>query len=83
MQILKALTRKFSLAPDLDLADISNHCPFHYTGADFYALCSDATPGRQCSDAVDNVNKLIEDGIHHRTKQMNQITKLIAIILYQ
>lgn len=40
--ILKALTRKFRLDPQLDLNDIAQQCPFNYTGADFYALCSDA-----------------------------------------
>ncbi|KAJ8100419.1 P-loop containing nucleoside triphosphate hydrolase protein [Lipomyces tetrasporus] len=40
--ILTALTRKFNLAPDLDLRAVVENCPFTYTGADFYALCSDA-----------------------------------------
>ncbi|KAK9720075.1 peroxisomal assembly protein, variant 2 [Basidiobolus ranarum] len=40
--ILQALTRKFRLAPNLDLHQVAEKCPFHYTGADFYALCSDA-----------------------------------------
>ncbi|KAG1754185.1 AAA-domain-containing protein [Suillus lakei] len=42
LDILRALTRKFKLDYDLSLADIAKGCPFHYTGADFYALCSDA-----------------------------------------
>lgn len=42
LNILEALTRKFRLDPDLDLWTIANKCPFNYTGADFYALCSDA-----------------------------------------
>lgn len=40
--ILQALTRKFNLHPNLNLASIAAHCPFNYTGADFYALCADA-----------------------------------------
>nr|AXF50743.1 AAA protein [Inonotus obliquus] len=40
--ILEALTRKFRLDPQLNLRDIAERCPFNYTGADFYALCSDA-----------------------------------------
>ncbi|KAF8491938.1 AAA-domain-containing protein [Gautieria morchelliformis] len=40
--ILQALTRKFRRDPGLDLMDIALQCPFNYTGADFYALCSDA-----------------------------------------
>ncbi|KAJ7067729.1 AAA-domain-containing protein [Mycena belliarum] len=40
--ILTALTRKFRLDPALDLALLAERCPLNYTGADFYALCSDA-----------------------------------------
>ena len=42
LNILQALTRKFKLHPDLKLERIAQQCPFHYTGADFYALCADA-----------------------------------------
>lgn len=40
--ILKALTRNFTLAPDVDLMRVASRLPFTYTGADLYALCSDA-----------------------------------------
>jgi peroxin-6 len=40
--ILKALTRKFTLDPDVDLKRVADRLPFTYTGADLYALCSDA-----------------------------------------
>jgi peroxin-6 len=40
--IIEALTRKFKLDPNIDLRAIAEACPFNYTGADFYALCSDA-----------------------------------------
>lgn len=42
LNILQALTRKFCLHPDLRLDEVAEQCPFHYTGADFYALCADA-----------------------------------------
>ncbi|KAF9475323.1 AAA-domain-containing protein [Pholiota conissans] len=42
LNILDALTRKFRLDPALDLRKVAEKCPFNYTGADFYALCSDA-----------------------------------------
>ncbi|SJM84962.1 related to Peroxisomal ATPase PEX6 [Zygosaccharomyces bailii] len=42
LNILTALTRKFALSPDVDLQLLAESCPFNYTGADFYALCSDA-----------------------------------------
>ncbi|QPG76611.1 hypothetical protein FOA43_004003 [Brettanomyces nanus] len=41
-KIIRALTRKFELAPDFDPLIIASNCPFNYTGADFYAMCSDA-----------------------------------------
>ncbi len=43
LNILQALTRKFKLDNDVgDLRVIAEQCPFNLTGADFYALCSDA-----------------------------------------
>lgn len=42
LKILEALTRKFRLDPRLDLRLVAEKCPRNYTGADFYALCSDA-----------------------------------------
>jgi peroxin-6 len=41
-KILQALTRKFQLDSDVDLLALAQSCPFNFTGADFYALCSDA-----------------------------------------
>ena len=42
LAILEALTRKFVLHPDLSLRRVAEKLPFTYTGADLYALCSDA-----------------------------------------
>ncbi|KND92208.1 Peroxisomal biogenesis factor 6 [Tolypocladium ophioglossoides CBS 100239] len=42
LTILEALTRKFILHPSVSLKAVSERLPFTYTGADFYALCSDA-----------------------------------------
>ena len=42
LTILEALTRKFTLHPDLSLWRVAESLPFTYTGADLYALCSDA-----------------------------------------
>ncbi|KAF9433760.1 peroxisomal assembly protein [Entomortierella beljakovae] len=42
LRIIQALTRKFRLHPSLNLANVAEKCPFNYTGADFYALCTDA-----------------------------------------
>ncbi|KAK5174430.1 peroxisomal assembly protein [Saxophila tyrrhenica] len=40
--ILQALTRKFTLSPSLSLPNVASALPFTFTGADLYALCSDA-----------------------------------------
>ncbi|KAE8306497.1 hypothetical protein BDV41DRAFT_119883 [Aspergillus transmontanensis] len=40
--ILEALTRKFALAPEVSLRRVADQLPLTYTGADLYALCSDA-----------------------------------------
>ncbi|SPQ18094.1 06d51eac-25c3-48a9-b3ab-337da5c8dc30 [Thermothielavioides terrestris] len=42
LKILEALTRKFALDPSVSLRAIAERLPFTYTGADLYALCSDA-----------------------------------------
>ncbi|KAF6826155.1 peroxisomal biogenesis factor 6 [Colletotrichum plurivorum] len=42
LKILEALTRKFTLHPSVSLPSVAQQLPFTYTGADFYALCSDA-----------------------------------------
>ncbi|KAF5842405.1 hypothetical protein DUNSADRAFT_7389 [Dunaliella salina] len=41
-RVLKALTRKFALAEDVDLDAIAEAAPVQLTGADLYALCADA-----------------------------------------
>lgn len=41
-KILEALTRKFKLDENVDLSQIAAKCTFNFTGADFYALCSDS-----------------------------------------
>lgn len=42
LTILEALTRKFTMHPRLSLRRVAGSLPFTYTGADLYALCSDA-----------------------------------------
>ncbi|KAL8799941.1 MAG: hypothetical protein Q9182_005529 [Xanthomendoza sp. 2 TL-2023] len=64
LTILEALTRKFSLDPHLSLARVAASLPFTYTGADLYALCSDAmlkAITRQAS-AVDAKIKALPNG---------------------
>ncbi|XP_056136218.1 peroxisomal ATPase PEX6 [Lampris incognitus] len=42
LQVLKAITRKFHLDPGVSLQEVVERCPPQLTGADLYALCSDA-----------------------------------------
>ena len=42
LTILQALTRKFTMHPNTSLRRVAESLPFTYTGADLYALCSDA-----------------------------------------
>ena len=42
LTILEALTRKFTLHPQMSLRRVAESLPYTYTGADLYALCSDA-----------------------------------------
>ncbi|CAF9921405.1 MAG: peroxisomal assembly protein [Heterodermia speciosa] len=64
LTILEALTRKFTLDPSLDLRMVAESLPFTYTGADLYALASDAmlkAITRQ-ADAVDRKIKTLPGG---------------------
>lgn len=61
LTILQALTRKFTLHPRLDLERVAQSLPFTYTGADMYALCSDAmlkAVMRQARQVDEKVGKL-------------------------
>ncbi|ELT88759.1 hypothetical protein CAPTEDRAFT_129344, partial [Capitella teleta] len=42
LKIVKALTRKFRMHDSCELESVVSQCPLNLTGADFYALCSDA-----------------------------------------
>ncbi|KAM9314084.1 peroxisomal ATPase PEX6 [Pholidichthys leucotaenia] len=42
LQVLQAILRKFQLDPTVNLQEVVDRCPAHMTGADLYALCSDA-----------------------------------------
>ncbi|KAI9323498.1 P-loop containing nucleoside triphosphate hydrolase protein [Dichotomocladium elegans] len=63
LRIIQALTRKFRLHPNLDLMRVAERCPFHYTGADFYALCS---------DAMLKAMTRVADSIEEKVKQLNK-----------
>ncbi|XP_048843762.1 peroxisome assembly factor 2 isoform X2 [Brienomyrus brachyistius] len=42
LQVLQAIAREFKMEPCVSLVDIVERCPPQLTGADMYALCSDA-----------------------------------------
>ncbi|XP_004673550.1 PREDICTED: peroxisome biogenesis factor 6 [Condylura cristata] len=42
LRVLSAITRKFKLEPSVSLVAVLDRCPPQLTGADLYALCSDA-----------------------------------------
>uniref|UniRef100_A0A8C0EYM4 Peroxisomal ATPase PEX6 n=1 Tax=Bubo bubo TaxID=30461 RepID=A0A8C0EYM4_BUBBB len=58
LQVLSAVTRKFKLDPCVNLTTILEKCPAQLTGADIYALCSDAM---MC--AVKRKVEWIEEGL--------------------
>lgn len=66
LNILRALTRKFSLADDVNLANVVKKCPFTYTGADFYALCSDAM-----LNAMSRIAEEVDGKVNEYNKQHN------------
>ncbi|QLQ80677.1 hypothetical protein HG537_0E00300 [Torulaspora globosa] len=63
--ILQALTRKFELDDEVDLMAIADKCPFNYTGADFYALCSDAMLNAMTRTAAEIDQKLLQYNQSH------------------
>ncbi|KAJ2888450.1 peroxisomal assembly protein [Coemansia asiatica] len=71
LNIIQALTRKFHLHPGLDLRSIAEKCPFHYTGADFYALCSDALL-KAMLRTVDEVDSLIKQWNEDTSREPNE-----------
>nr|KAJ3422544.1 peroxisomal assembly protein [Polyrhizophydium stewartii] len=50
------MSRRFNLAPDADLRAVADMCGYNYTGADFYALCSDALL-KAMTRTIDAVNE--------------------------
>ncbi|KAM7394822.1 hypothetical protein PAMP_021602 [Pampus punctatissimus] len=58
LQVLQAVLRKFQLDPAVNLQELVQRCPSHMTGADLYALCSDAM-----TTAIKRKISLIDDGL--------------------
>ncbi|TMW61145.1 hypothetical protein Poli38472_013608 [Pythium oligandrum] len=60
LKVVQALTRKFTLADDVDLEAVVEHCPTSFTGADFYALCSGALAAA-LKDRVEQFDQQLEE----------------------
>ncbi|GLD68143.1 peroxisome assembly factor 2-like protein [Lates japonicus] len=58
LQVLQAILRKFQLDPAVNLQELVHRCPSHMTGADLYALCSDAMTA-----AIKRKISLIDSGV--------------------
>lgn len=58
--VLTALTRKFTLAPSCNLMEIAQRCPINLTGADLYALSSDAM-ALAIKSQIQTLNSLSQD----------------------
>ncbi|CAI5756611.1 unnamed protein product [Candida verbasci] len=66
-KILEALTRKFKLDDQVNLEVIAEKCSFTYTGADFYALCSDSM-----LNAMTRIANEIDDKIKNYNFEMKR-----------
>ncbi|KAI5964891.1 PEX6 [Candida pseudojiufengensis] len=64
-KILEALTRKFKLDDNVNLEEIAERCTFTYTGADFYAICSDSM-----LNAMTRVANEVDEKIKKYNEQM-------------
>ena len=74
LNILQALTRKFTLAPEVDLQRVADRLPLTYTGADLYALASDAmlkAVTRRADETDKRVNELNQQ---RKARGLDEIT---------
>ncbi|KAH7359011.1 peroxisomal biogenesis factor 6, partial [Plectosphaerella cucumerina] len=74
LKILEAVTRKFTLDPSLSLPRVAAQLPYHYTGADYYALCSDAmlkAITRQTAAVDAKIASINADGRRHPISTAN------------
>nr|XP_020664010.1 peroxisome biogenesis factor 6 [Pogona vitticeps] len=65
LQVLTAITRKFKLDPSVSLIGVLDKCPTHLTGADLYALCSDAM-----MSAIKRKVEWIEEGLDTENSEL-------------
>lgn len=68
-KIIEALSRKFDLDSGVDLQSVGDSCPLNFTGADFYALCSDAMLNAMIRTATEVDEKLSNYNISRNSDQ--------------
>nr|XP_023686088.1 peroxisome biogenesis factor 6 isoform X2 [Paramormyrops kingsleyae] len=65
LQVLQAIAREFKMEPCVSLVDIVERCPPQLTGADMYALCSDAM-----TLAIKRKINCIQEGLDTESSQL-------------
>ncbi|XP_016847023.2 peroxisome biogenesis factor 6 isoform X2 [Anolis carolinensis] len=65
LQVLSAITRKFKMDPSVNLLGVLDKCPVQLTGADLYALCSDAM-----MSAIKRKVEWIEEGLDTENSEL-------------
>lgn len=75
-QIISAQTRKFKLGPSVNIPDLASACPGNLTGADLYALCSDALVVA-IRDRVSSMEQLDKKEIEEMKKQDTSVDVLV------
>jgi len=92
LSVLKALTRKFTLHPDVNLEDVVVQLPTHLTGADLYALCSNAMLAsiernikyiKQGQLLSKNDNMLTNEDFHQAAKRLVPSVSVKDLLSYQ
>ena len=66
LSVIKSYTNKMQLSADIDLDKLESSLPLHLTGADFYALCSDAYLSAMKRCIKDNVFSVNRDGMNNQ-----------------
>lgn len=78
MKIIYAQTRKFKLGPTVNISELASTCPGNLTGADLYALCSDALMVA-IRDSVSEMERLDRKEI----EEMKKADKTVDVMVEQ
>ncbi|PVU91927.1 hypothetical protein BB561_004125 [Smittium simulii] len=75
LNILTALTKKLVLSEDLNLENVALKCELNLTGADLYALCSDAQL-KATLRSIENVDLQVEEWNRLNDPNINQFLEV-------